>query len=155
MLYLGAVAQTSPSSNTTNKNENTPGGIQTPPENIITPPGPVNNRFGLDYPNNNPSWQREGNYFSARYKDNTTNRDRVIIYDGNGNIIRTENELDPNNYPSTIGGYYTKHYPNEGYIIWMSEDNTGKKAYYIIRNNERIWFDENGNYTEPQTTKNK
>jgi hypothetical protein len=121
---------------------------QTTPEdrgNIKTP-NTVTTKFNTDYPNANATWSRDGSNYRAEYNDRSTNVPHSVTYDKNGNMLTREERLSRGTYPQAIGDYYTKNYPDENYDVWSSTDGTGNVTYYTIRNNEMLWFDNNGNY---------
>lgn len=116
--------------------------------NTITPPSTVNDKFNSEYPGMDVKWSMDGENYSGEYMDHSTNLGRNVVYDKNGNIIRTDSELssDGLNYPSSIGDYHNKNFPNEGYKVWQTDDGKGNKWFYTKRKNETIWFDKDGKY---------
>lgn len=121
------------------------GGIQTP--NTIT------NRFSTDYPNMNATWTMDGKNYRAEYMDNS--RWHSVTYDANGKMTNREEQLTMGNYPSAIGDYYTKNYPNEKYEVWSSTDGDGKTSYFTNRNSETLWFDNSGKYKNKSKAKER
>ncbi len=70
---------------------------------------------------------------------------RVLVYDKKGNVVRSENEVDSTGYPTAIGDYYSDNYPGETFQVWSTDDKTGGKTlYFSNRNEETIWFDQQG-----------
>jgi len=122
-----------------------PTGVQVTPEGIITPVI-VSNKFNMDYPNNNAIWQKEGDNYAAEFTDESTNTKYFIVYDEDGNLVRKDKEIDNTAYPKGIATYYSKNYPDENYVVWLSEDNKGNKTYYTKRKLTTICFDKNGRY---------
>ncbi|MDF2449943.1 MAG: hypothetical protein K0R26_2447 [Bacteroidota bacterium] len=116
--------------------------------NSVTPPSSVSDKFSSEYPGMDVKWSKDGENYSGEYMDNSTNMGRNVVYDKDGNIIRTDNEMSPDglNYPSTIGDYHNKNFPNEGYKVWQTDDGKGNKWFYTKRKNGTIWFDKDGNY---------
>ncbi|MBC7694987.1 MAG: hypothetical protein H7141_06010 [Burkholderiales bacterium] len=114
----------------------------------ITPPSTINDKFNSKNPNMNPNWRMDGDNYSAEYMDKSTNMGRNIVYDRNGNIIRSDNEMssDGMSYPSSIGDYHNKNFPNEGYKVWQTNDDKGTKWFYTKRKNGTTWFDKDGKY---------
>lgn len=109
------------------------------PENIVV-------KFGHDHPGNgNATWIQEGKNYKAIYTDDQTKMPHAVIYDAEGNVIRTETQLDDMYSPSGVTEYYSKYHPNEKYKVWQS-DESGKRSYYTQHNGQTEWFDENGNY---------
>jgi hypothetical protein len=112
----------------------------------IAAPSSISNKFNTDYPDALPAWESDGTTYRAQYKDKITKRDRALVYDGNGNIIRTDNEMDRNAFPAGVSDYYKFNYPNEEPQVFVTEDNMGNRQYFIKRNSGMIWFDKNGKY---------
>jgi hypothetical protein len=115
--------------------------------NGVDPPAVVTNKFQTDYPNINADWRMDEDNYAAEYRDPATNMGRILVYDRNANLIRTDNEMKEG-YPDMIGNYYTKTYPNEDYKVWSSKDGKGNITYYSNRNDDVLWFDKNGKYTK-------
>ncbi|MGZ3883474.1 MAG: hypothetical protein ACXVP0_05105 [Bacteroidia bacterium] len=112
------------------------------PENIVM-------QFNRDYPgNSDATWTQEGKNYRAVYTDPQTKLPRAIIYDREGNVVRTENQMDDIYSPAGVNEYYSKYHPNQKFKVWKSEEQNGRKAYYTQHNGETTWFDENGNYIQ-------
>ena len=118
--------------------------------NVQAPSG-VSTRFSNDYPNMQPTWTMDGSNYRADYTDGSLNRS--VIYDPSGKMMSKEEMLGNGTYPSTIGDYYTKNYPNEKYEVWSSTDPSGDMSYYTKRNSETVWFDKSGKYKKTTKTK--
>lgn len=131
------------------------GSEETGTYNSITPPSTVSNKFNSENPNMDVNWRMDGENYSADFLDKKTSMGRTIIYDKNGNITRTDYEMtaDGLNYPSAIGDYHSKNYPNEGYKVWQTDDGKGNKFYYTKRNNGILWFDKDGKFYPGKTVK--
>ena len=114
----------------------------------ITPPSSVSDKFSKENPNTNATWHMDGDNYSAEYMNNSTSLGKNVVYDRNGNVIRTDNEMSPDglNYPASIGDYHSKNFPNEGYRVWSTDDGKGNKWFYTKRKNGTIWFDKDGKY---------
>ena len=126
---------------------NTPSSTQTQQYNQnVQVPGGVSKRYNTDYPNMQSSWSMNGKNYRADYMDTKTNKGRAVIYYPSGNPLMTERELGTGDYPRSINEYYNTNYPNEKYKVWSSEDNTGKRSYYVTRKSDVIWFDDKGTY---------
>ncbi len=121
----------------------------------ISPPTVVINKFNTNFPNINVNWQRDGDLYAAHYHDEGTKMERCMVYDKDGNIVRSDNEVNDLSYPKPIGDYYAKTYPAENYKVVMSNDKEGKKLYYINRKSTVIWFDKDGNHINSNSSKNK
>lgn len=129
-----------------------PTGVQlTPP---VHPPALVLNKFSAAYPNIAPTWQLFETVYSATYRDPSTNRQRVVSYDLQANVVSIENELASGAYPLSIERHYTRKYPRENYVVWSWEDAMGSKMYYIVRGEESLWFSTEGRVI-PNTSGNK
>ncbi len=113
----------------------------------IRPPDNVNDSFTKNHPNVVPNWSKDGENFRAIYEDPLTHKGVLIIYNKQADVIRSEFEIDNADQPKPISDYYNKNYPQEKYKTWSTQDHTGVKTYYIIRNNEVMYFDKDGNYT--------
>ncbi len=108
------------------------------PENIRT-------TFNNSYPNTNATWSFEGKNYVATYKDTESNMGRVVVYDKDGNIVRTESEMDQG-YPEGIGNYYNEKYPNEKkFTVWQSDEGN-KRSYYTKRKGKKMRFDQEGKF---------
>ncbi|MES2566886.1 MAG: hypothetical protein V4565_08465 [Bacteroidota bacterium] len=116
--------------------------------NTVTPPSTISDKFNSENPGMDVKWRMDGENYSGEFMDNSTNINRNVVYDKNGNIIRTDNELssDGTNYPSSIGDYHSKNFPNEGYKVWSTDDGKGTKWFYTKGKNGTIWFDKDGKY---------
>ncbi len=137
--------QTLPTDGTrTEKNDVAPV-ADTPPE--------ITKKFNTNYPNIDATWQMDNNNYAANYKDEGTKMGRTIVYDKNGNIVRSDNEISNDVYPIGISDYYKKNYPNETYKVWSSQDNNGNKTYYSKSKTDVIWFDKNGKYIATKSGK--
>ena len=119
----------------------------------IAAPSSISNKFNTDYPEAAPSWVMDGPNYKAEYKDKKTNKGKAIVYDGNGNIIRNDNELDRSNYPAGVSDFYLTNYPNEEPQVWVTEDDMGNRLYYIKRKSEVIWLDKDGKYVSGKAEK--
>jgi hypothetical protein len=122
-----------------------------PASTNVQPPSGVSTRFNNDYPNMQPTWTMDGSNYRADYADGSNSRS--VIYDPKGKMMSREEMLSNGTYPSTIGDYYTKTYPNEKYEVWSSTDTEGNMTYYTKRNSETVLFDKSGNYKKTTKTK--
>jgi hypothetical protein len=127
------------------ENASLPNGVQITSENIDVP-DIVRNKFNREHPNVKPTWQIVGDNYVAEYIDETTETKRLIAFDDDSNVMRRDKEVDEKNYPKAIKNYFSKHYPNENYTIWYSEDNSGNKIYYSKQKSIIIWFDKDGKF---------
>jgi hypothetical protein len=123
--------------------------------NQIKVPEQITSKFNIDYPNAKPTWAMDGSYYTATYQDQELHLGRSFTYDKNGNLMRTDRELNGTSYPPAIDDYYLKNHPNEKYKIWSSEDNTGMTSYYSKRDGKTLWFDHNGTYMSSPENKTK
>lgn len=122
------------------------------PSTNVQTPSTVTTRFSNDYPGMDATWSMDGSNYRADYTDGAINRS--VIYDQKGKMLSREEQMRSNTYPSSIGDYYTKNYPNEKYDVWSSTDPDGTTTYYTKRNSETIWFDKSGKYKSTTKTKN-
>ena len=110
----------------------------------LVPASAIQN-FTTRFPNVSAAWHMDGQNYRANYIDPESKLGCVVVYDKEGNVVRTENEVDSTGYPSSIGDYYSDNYPGETYQVWFTDDKTGAKTlYYTNRNDETIWFDNQG-----------
>lgn len=122
-----------------------PTGVQVNPESIEVP-DIVRNKFRSEHPNIKPAWQMIGDYYIAEYTDETTEKQKLIAYDEDSNVMRRDVEVDDGYYPKAIKDYFSKHYPKEDYTVWFSEDRGGNKIYYVNLKSNTIWFDKDGRF---------
>ena len=109
---------------------------QTPASTNVQAPSAVATRFSNDYPNRNATWTMDGSNYRADYMEGSVNKS--VIYDPKGKMLSREEMLANGSYPSTIGDYYTKNYPNEKYQVWSSTNADGDMSYYTKRNSETV-----------------
>lgn len=121
------------------------------PNQSMTTPTVVTNKFNTDYPNTSATWDRDGSNYRAQYMDAKNDRWSAAVYDRNGNLMYREWQMGANTYPVGISDYYTSTYPNETYNVWSSQDNSGDQSYYVTRSNEKIWFDKDGKVKKSKT----
>jgi hypothetical protein len=108
-------------------------------------PAVVTENFTRQFPNVTPIWRKDGNNFKVSFVDPESKLGRVLVYDKKGNVVRSENEVDSTGYPTAIGDYYSDNYPGETFQVWSTDDKTGGKTlYFSNRNEETIWFDQQG-----------
>lgn len=133
------------------------GSEETESWNNVTPPSTVSDKFKSENPGMDAKWRMDGENYSGEYIDNSTNMGKNVVYDKNGNVVRTDIEMtaDGMNYPNSIGDYHSKNFPNEGYKVWQTDDGKGNKWYYTKRKNETIWFDKDGKYYPGKTGKSE
>ncbi|MBA2611812.1 MAG: hypothetical protein H0U95_07580 [Bacteroidetes bacterium] len=129
------VAQTTTSSN------------QNSSEQVNTPATVLAN-FKKKYANVSPAWQMDGDNYCAKYRDQATNLDHIIVYNQYGNLIHSDDELDYESYLKPITDYFATTYPKEQYTVWSCEDDAGNISYFSKRSSgNMLWFDKDGNYS--------
>jgi hypothetical protein len=118
----------------------------TPTERVnIVPPAAAKEHFEKHHAgSSNVIWREVNGEYHVTYTDPKTKLGHVIVYNSEGKLIRHENELETTTYPETVKKFFIKEYPGEKYSIWESQDEKGSKTYYIPREKEFLWFDENG-----------
>ena len=121
----------------------------------ISLPVIVTTKFAGEYPNIAPTWSIDEDHYAAQYRDEKTNLSHIVVYDRFGNVIRKENELDVSAHPKAVCSYYSKHYPDEKYVVWKSEDAKGKISYYSKREDVIVCFDKNGKFISTKPNKGK
>lgn len=108
-------------------------------------PAVVVENFTKQFPNVTPAWHKDGAHYRVSYIDPQSKLGRVLVYDKEGSVVRTENEVDKAGLPTPIGDYYSDNYPGETYQVWSTDDKTGGRTlYFSNRNEETIYFDQNG-----------
>ena len=116
------------------------------PGTQINVPDNIRTRYNTDYPKTQPMWTKDGSKYRAEYRDQSSQSSQAIVYDEHGNQMFTERQVNTGTYPDGINNHYSRTYPNEAYHVWSSQDDTGNPYFYINRDSETIYFDENGNY---------
>lgn len=109
--------------------------------------------FTAEHPGITAIWKADGENFKAAFNDPTTKLGRIIVYDKEGKVVRTENEVDQSGIPPKVGEFYHKNYPGEKYQLWSTQDASGDKTYYSGRNMDVIWFDKNGEKVQERKVK--
>jgi len=110
----------------------------------------VLDKFKSEYPQITPTWKVEQNYYVADFSDTNSFKGITIVYDKNANVVRRESEMENSTYPQNINTYFVKNYPGEKFKTWKSIDDKGNHSYCIKRESEVLWFDNSGNYMDPQ-----
>lgn len=113
----------------------------------------VLNQFKTDYPNQQPAWSMNDDYYRASFIDGKNKNGHAAAYDKQGNVIYREEQLAKGDYPTGIANYYTSNFPNDKYEIWSNTNKTGLRCFYTKHNNEILWFDEKGNYRNKSKNK--
>src|SRR5205085_9106594 len=85
----------------------------------IQVPQAVNQAFKDGHPMHDYiTWSMEG----SNYKGSSIGPDKrhyITVYDPNGNLIRTEGELVPVDYPESVVNYFNRNLPEiSNYSIW-------------------------------------
>jgi hypothetical protein len=124
--------------------------------NGVEAPAIVVDKFKADHPNINPLWGMQDDNFSAGYRDEINNTEKIVVYDRYGNIVEINNEVVRAAHPKAIDDYYNKHHPTEkNYKVYSSEDAKGKKTFYSKNKNGTLYFDKNGKYLRTEQDKTK
>ena len=63
--------------------------------NTVVVPEPVKATFEKEFPGVQAKWEADDKNFKAIYADPKTNSKGIIIYDGSGQVIRRDTEVDP------------------------------------------------------------
>ncbi|MEO6301989.1 MAG: hypothetical protein ABIP51_02335 [Bacteroidia bacterium] len=132
-------------------------GVDTQTPAGVNTPATVSNKFKADYPNIGATWQMEDDNYAAYYRDPLTNLDRVLVYDRNANVVRSDYELDYASHPKTISDYYVSNYPREDYKVWSSQEGKSDLVYFSKHKGNTVWFDKDGKYVnhKPEMAHNK
>jgi len=132
------------------KSKNIPLGVV-----VENPPKAVKDKFAKAHPKiNNGTWEMELANYLVDYTD-STNTEYNIVYDKEGNIIRTDKVLDETAYPKPVIDYQAKHYTGETYEVWYSVDSKGNRTYYTKHKLGTSRFDQNGNYVTADSENNQ
>jgi hypothetical protein len=110
-------------------------------------PNNIRMDFDKNYPGVNATWKSENGYYNAYYTD-AMNQQHTVEFDKNGKMVWHRSMVSKTSVPQGISDYYTSKYPNEkDYAVWQEENPSGVKTYYTLNGENRLYFDENGNYT--------
>lgn len=115
-------------------------------QNNMDVPDNVKNAFSDKYQDAKATWSREGQNYKARFKENAVEREEtIVVYDRNGDIVRTQRMLKFEDYPESISKYYKDQNADmKGYDVWEVTGN-GPTRYYSSHNGKMTWFDNEGN----------
>lgn len=114
------------------------------------PPKDIGDKFKKEYPEITPTWHVEEKYYIADFTDTISFKGISIVYDNNGKVVRRENEMENSSYPANINTYYVKNYPGEKFKTYKSVNDKGAPSYRIKRDSGILWFDNEGNYIDPE-----
>jgi hypothetical protein len=117
----------------------------------INPPKVILDKFTKEYPRVTPSWRMDGQNFVAEFVDPVSLKGVSVVYDKEGNVVRKESEVENASYPQGINDYYIKKYPGEKFKTWSSLDDKGERRYFIRREKETVWFDQEGHVIADKT----
>jgi hypothetical protein len=118
-------------------------------------PTPVRDAFKKENPQLTPVWKVDGGLFKATFVDPATNLGNVLIYQGSGEVLRREREMEASEIPQPVKEFYSKNFPGEGFVLWSRVDNAFMQTYYAHRNTRVLTFDKDGNYIGPKTDTTK
>ncbi len=102
--------------------------------------------FARTAPDAIPFWGTEGENYTVRYIDPNTALGHKIVYNRQGVIKYSENELPITDCPASMLDYYRKNHANEPVRIWAYEENTEVKKYFIRVQSKTLWFDKEGKF---------
>jgi hypothetical protein len=138
-----------------NSNDNSYGSASTlsqGPQEDLSVPEKVRTAFSNAYKNMKAAWKREGQNFKARFKrsgDNEEALQTVVVYDKEGNVIRTEKQIGSADYPSELTKYYNgKNIDLSNYEVWEVDGKNGTRKYFTKQagNGDIVWFDNKGRH---------
>ncbi len=93
-------------------------------------------------------WEKEGNFYEAEFEENDA--EQTILFNANGNILRTESEILISAIPAAIPLYVESNFKGfkiEETVILKTAGNIYYKIEIQDRRNELdILFDMTGNY---------
>lgn len=109
-------------------------------------PAEVKTAFQKAYPNaKEVKWDKEGGNYEASFDVNKI--DNSVLFDGKGNLLETEIEIELNQLPSSIADYVKTHYSGqkikEGAKI---TDAKGNITYEAEIKGMDLLFDSNGKF---------
>ncbi len=104
----------------------------------------VERKFLMEFPEARPQWKSDGLRYTAQFINPLNNFGYILVYDGEGNVVRREKELEAQEYPALIHDYLNQKYPGEGMVVWSSVDSSGNQSFYASKNSDLIFFDKNG-----------
>ena len=102
--------------------------------------------FARTNPDAIPFWGTDGNNYTVRYIDPYTALGHKIVYNRQGVILHSENELALTQCPVGLLEYYRKNHADEPVRIWAYEENTEVKKYFIRVQSKTLWFDKEGKF---------
>lgn len=109
-------------------------------------PDSVRHKFETDYPDmKNPQWSPEGSGYKVTYKDKQ-DVEHSVFYEPKERAYTHRYEMDVNNAPPSILDYFKKNSPDEKYKIWVEEDKSGKRTYYVPGSIGKYYFNSNGEF---------
>ena len=110
-------------------------------------PDNITQKFKMAYPEaGNVKWKTEKKGYKATYHD-AAQMKHSVYYDNEGNMTKHEYQVVKKEAPAAIYDYCSKYYPQETISeVWVEEDKSGNKTYYITHKQEVLYFDNNGNY---------
>lgn len=117
-------------------------------------PDSISNKFKSSYPNvKNAQWKTDKNLYTASYRDSMNFENRVI-YDKTGKFQMNQRQISSTTAPKPVNDYYQANYPKEtDYFIWRQDDYNGMQQFFIERQNEILYFDENGKFLKKEALK--
>jgi hypothetical protein len=127
---------------------NTANGTQQSPQEDLSVPEKARIAFKDAYRDVKAAWTKEEQNFRARFKNNDADAlETVVVYDKEGNVIRTEKQIDGSGYPSELAKYYNgQNIDLSNYKVWEVDGKNGTRKYYTSQNDKITWFDKNGKH---------
>jgi hypothetical protein len=128
------------------------GSLSQSPQEDLSVPEKVRTAFSEAYKNMKAAWKREGQNFKARFKNKNENEETlqtVVVYDKEGNVIRTEKQISSADYPSELAKYYNgKNIDLSNYEVWEVDGKNGTRKYFTKHEGEGdiVWFDNKGRH---------
>ena len=102
--------------------------------------------FARTNPDAIPFWGTEGNNYTVRYIDPQTALGHKLVYNRQGVILRSEDEIALESCPASLVAYYKKNHADEPVRIWSYEECSGLKKYFIRVQSKVLWFDREGHF---------
>ena len=138
------VLQKTPTYNKTAEPEILPRSPFSLSEGILVPEK-VKTAFKNSYGSEDVTWTRKGNDYMATFKSKgTESLETIVLYDARGGVVLKEREFLSNTGPVAISKYCGKHMLGKNCRAWEVESSNGNRSYFVVRDNEAIWFDRNG-----------
>lgn len=79
--------------------------------NASNVPANAKSNFEKDFPGAKAKWDKEDSNYEASFKQN--NKTMSVLYEGNGNKLETEQDIDTSGLPQAVKDYVSQNYKGE------------------------------------------